>query len=160
MKHLMLSAVSARYTWCPSRSRSHSNGAGAQARGRIAILTNYARKAAPIRHALTADARAIGLTMFDRHIFVDLFWSAGLVDVEQQTQRALRFVATGKPDWNGRRLILRLGGGLADAEDPNHRGARFTLQDPRIAALDGLRYELELHGLAGPMGHLRAFDLE
>ncbi|OMC56564.1 SAM-dependent methyltransferase [Mycobacterium sp. IS-836] len=65
--------------------------------GRIAILTSYAREAAPIRHALTAGARAIGLTMFDRAAFVDLFSSAGLVDIEQQTQRALQFVAAGKP---------------------------------------------------------------
>jgi ubiquinone/menaquinone biosynthesis C-methylase UbiE len=65
--------------------------------GRIAILTSYARDAAPIRHALTAGARAIGLTMFDRAAFVDLFSSVGLVDVEQQTQRAMQFVAAAKP---------------------------------------------------------------
>jgi ubiquinone/menaquinone biosynthesis C-methylase UbiE len=65
--------------------------------GRIAILTSYAREAAPIRHTLTAGARLIGLTMFDRNAFIDLFSSAGLVDVEQQTQRALQFVAAGKP---------------------------------------------------------------
>jgi hypothetical protein len=35
--------------------------------------------------------------MFDRTAFVDLFSSAGLVDVEQQTQRALQFVGAGKP---------------------------------------------------------------
>lgn len=39
--------------------------------GRIAILTSHAHKVAPIRHTLTAGARAIGLTMFD------LFSSAG-----------------------------------------------------------------------------------
>jgi ubiquinone/menaquinone biosynthesis C-methylase UbiE len=65
--------------------------------GRIAILTSYAREAAPIRHALTAGARAIGLTMFDQTAFVDLFSSGGLVDVEQQMQRALQFVAATKP---------------------------------------------------------------
>lgn len=65
--------------------------------GRIAILTSYAPDTAPIRQALTTGARVIGLTMFDRHAFVDLFSSAGLVDIEQQTQRALQFVAAGKP---------------------------------------------------------------
>jgi len=65
--------------------------------GRIAILTSYSGQAPPIRYALTSAARAIGLTMFDRHAFVDLFSSAGLVDVEQHTQRALQFVAAGKP---------------------------------------------------------------
>jgi ubiquinone/menaquinone biosynthesis C-methylase UbiE len=65
--------------------------------GRIAILTSYAGQAFPIRYALTSVASAIGLAMFDRHAFVDLFSSAGLVDVEQQTQRALQFVAAGKP---------------------------------------------------------------
>ena len=65
--------------------------------GRIAILTSYAPDTAPIRYALTTGARVIGLTMFDRRAFVDLFSSAGLVDIEQQTQRALQFVAAGKP---------------------------------------------------------------
>ena len=35
--------------------------------------------------------------MFDRHAFIDLFTSAGLVDVGQQTQRTLQFVTAGKP---------------------------------------------------------------
>jgi len=35
--------------------------------------------------------------MFDRRTFVDLFSSADLVDVEQQTQRVLQFVTAGKP---------------------------------------------------------------
>jgi ubiquinone/menaquinone biosynthesis C-methylase UbiE len=65
--------------------------------GRIAILTSYSGQAAPIRRALTAVADAIGLTMFDGHTFVEEFESAGLVDLEQHTQRALQFVAAGKP---------------------------------------------------------------
>jgi ubiquinone/menaquinone biosynthesis C-methylase UbiE len=65
--------------------------------GRIAILTSYARETAAIRSVLTAGARMIGLRMFDLNDFVDLFSSAGLVDVEQETQRALQFVAAGKP---------------------------------------------------------------
>lgn len=65
--------------------------------GRIAILTSYAGQAAPIRYALAAGASVIGLRMFDRDTFVDLFSSAGLVDIEQQTQRVLQFVAAGKP---------------------------------------------------------------
>ncbi len=46
---------------------------------------------------MTAGARLIGLCMFDRHASVDLFSSAGLVDIELQTQRALQFVSAGKP---------------------------------------------------------------
>lgn len=46
---------------------------------------------------MTAGARVIGLRMFDRHAFVDLFSSAGMVDVEQQTQRSLQFVTARKP---------------------------------------------------------------
>ncbi|MBW0015931.1 MAG: methyltransferase domain-containing protein [Mycobacterium sp.] len=65
--------------------------------GRIAILTSYAGQVPPVRHALSLAASTIGLRMFDRHDFVDLFTSAGLVDIEQQTQRALQFVAAGKP---------------------------------------------------------------
>ncbi len=65
--------------------------------GRIAVLTSYAPEAAPIRYALSTGARVIGLRMFDRQAFVDLFSSAGLVDIEQQIQRALQFVAAGKP---------------------------------------------------------------
>lgn len=65
--------------------------------GRIAILTSYSGQAPPIQYALNAVARAIGLTMFDRHAFVDLFASAGLVDIEQHTQRALQFVTAAKP---------------------------------------------------------------
>jgi ubiquinone/menaquinone biosynthesis C-methylase UbiE len=65
--------------------------------GRIAILTSYAGQAAPIRSALTTVANAIGLAMFDRRAFLDLFSSAGLIDIDQQAQRALQFVAAGKP---------------------------------------------------------------
>jgi len=65
--------------------------------GRAAILTSYAGQSPPVRHAMTASARLIGLRMFDRHAFVDLFTSSGLVDVRQQTQRTLQFVTAGKP---------------------------------------------------------------
>jgi ubiquinone/menaquinone biosynthesis C-methylase UbiE len=65
--------------------------------GRVAILTSYAGQAALARHIMTAGARVIGLRMFDRGAFVDLFTSSGLVDVEQQTQRTLQFVTAGKP---------------------------------------------------------------
>jgi len=68
--------------------------------GRIAILTSCAGQAAPIEKALKAGAGMIGLKMFDRNDFVDLFSSAGLVDIEQETQRALQFVAAGKPPAN------------------------------------------------------------
>jgi ubiquinone/menaquinone biosynthesis C-methylase UbiE len=65
--------------------------------GRMAILTSYAGQLPPLRRAITATAGKIGLRMFDRHEFVDLFSSAGLVDIEQQTQRTLQFVTAGKP---------------------------------------------------------------
>ncbi len=65
--------------------------------GRIAILTTLADEADPLRHVVTGGARLIGVRMFDRHAFVDLFTSAGLVDIEQQAQRVLQFVAAGKP---------------------------------------------------------------
>jgi SAM-dependent methyltransferase len=65
--------------------------------GRIAILTSYAGQAAPVRQIMTGGARVIGLRMFDRHAFVDLLTSCGLIDVEQQTQRTLQFVTAGKP---------------------------------------------------------------
>jgi ubiquinone/menaquinone biosynthesis C-methylase UbiE len=65
--------------------------------GRLAILTSYAGQPTPVRHAMTRSARAIGLRMFDRHAFVDLFTSAGLADVVQQTQRSLQFVTARKP---------------------------------------------------------------
>jgi ubiquinone/menaquinone biosynthesis C-methylase UbiE len=65
--------------------------------GRLAILTSYDGQPTPVRRAASAAARAIGLRMFDRHAFVDLFSSAGLVDVEQQTQRFLQFVTARKP---------------------------------------------------------------
>lgn len=65
--------------------------------GRIAILTSYSGQAPPIRYALSTVARAIGLTMFDGHAFVDLFAAAGLVDIEQHAQRALQFVTAAKP---------------------------------------------------------------
>lgn len=65
--------------------------------GRIAILTSYAPEPAAVRHAMTVIARSIGLTVFDRRAFVDLFSSAGLIDIEQQTQRAVQFVVAAKP---------------------------------------------------------------
>ena len=64
--------------------------------GRLAILTSYSGQPAPVRQAMTAGARVIGLRMFDRHAFVDLFSSAGLIDVEQQTHRSLQFVTARK----------------------------------------------------------------
>lgn len=66
--------------------------------GRIAILTSYAGQPPPINLALNATARLIGLTMFDKDAFVDLFAEAGLTDVEQHAQRALQFVTATKPE--------------------------------------------------------------
>jgi ubiquinone/menaquinone biosynthesis C-methylase UbiE len=63
---------------------------------RVAILTSYAGQPTPVRHAMTRGARVIGLRMFDRHAFGELFTSAGLADVEQQTQRTLQFVTARK----------------------------------------------------------------
>jgi SAM-dependent methyltransferase len=65
--------------------------------GRVAILTSCVAQAAPVRYAMTAISRIFGVHMFDRHVFVDLFTASGLVDIEQQTQRVLQFVAAGKP---------------------------------------------------------------
>ncbi len=65
--------------------------------GRIAVLTSYVSDVPLLRRALSTGAGLIGLTMFDRRAFVDLFTSAGLVEVEQHTQRALQFVAATKP---------------------------------------------------------------
>lgn len=65
--------------------------------GRAAILTSCAREEPPIRQAMAVGASFIGLRMFERSAFVDLFSKAGLVDIEQHTQRALQFVAAGKP---------------------------------------------------------------
>ncbi|CDO90592.1 SAM-dependent methyltransferase [Mycobacterium triplex] len=65
--------------------------------GRIAILTSYAPQAAAVRRPMTAIARSIGLRVFGRGDFVDLFSSAGLVDIEQQTQRAVQFVVAANP---------------------------------------------------------------
>jgi ubiquinone/menaquinone biosynthesis C-methylase UbiE len=69
--------------------------------GRVAILTSYSGQSAPVRQVTAAGARVIGLRMFDRHEFVNLFTSSGLVDVEQQTQRTLQFVTGGKPRRRG-----------------------------------------------------------
>jgi SAM-dependent methyltransferase len=65
--------------------------------GRIAILTSCYGEPQALRHLQTAVAGSIGLRMFDRRDFVDLFSEAGLVDVEQHAQRALQFVAAAKP---------------------------------------------------------------
>src|SRR5579875_541186 len=65
--------------------------------GRLAILTSHAPETPGIRYALAAGASIIGLRMFERDTFVDLFTTAGLIDVEQHTQRALQFVTAAKP---------------------------------------------------------------
>lgn len=65
--------------------------------GRVAILTSYASRIPPVRYATKASAKAIGLRLFDRDVFVDLFAKSGLVDIEQQIQRNLQFVTAGKP---------------------------------------------------------------
>jgi hypothetical protein len=64
--------------------------------GRLAILTSYNGQPTPVQRATATVTDAIGLRMFDRHAFVDLFSSTGLVDVEQQTQRFLQFVTARK----------------------------------------------------------------
>jgi ubiquinone/menaquinone biosynthesis C-methylase UbiE len=69
--------------------------------GRVAILTSYDGQSAPVRRTLTAAARVIGLRMFDRHAFVNLLTSSGLVDVEQRAQRSLQFVTAGRPGPHG-----------------------------------------------------------
>ncbi len=65
--------------------------------GRIAILTSCESSVAAVRLVSSAVADAIGLTMFDEHTFVDLFDSAGLVDVRQDIQRVLQYVTATKP---------------------------------------------------------------
>ncbi|UMB70659.1 class I SAM-dependent methyltransferase [Mycobacterium paraterrae] len=66
--------------------------------GRIAILTSHASHIPPVRYATKASAGAIGIRMFDRQVFVDLFAEAGLVDIDQQIQRHLQFVTAGKAE--------------------------------------------------------------
>jgi SAM-dependent methyltransferase len=66
--------------------------------GRVAILTSYASRIPPIRYATKAGAGAIGLRLFDRDVFVDIFAEAGLDDIGQQIQRHLQFVTAAKPD--------------------------------------------------------------
>ena len=46
---------------------------------------------------MAVGAGVIGVRMFERSAFVDLFSSAGLVDIEQHTQRALQFVTASNP---------------------------------------------------------------
>jgi ubiquinone/menaquinone biosynthesis C-methylase UbiE len=65
--------------------------------GRVAILTSYASRIPAIRYATEASAKVIGLRLFDRDVFVDLFSDAGLVDIEQQIQRNLQFVTAARP---------------------------------------------------------------
>ena len=65
--------------------------------GRLAILTTCESSVAPVRLVTAPVADAIGLTMFDEHTFVDLFDSAGLVDVHQDIQRFLQYVTATKP---------------------------------------------------------------
>lgn len=65
--------------------------------GRVAILTSYRSGFAPARVVTAPAAAVVGLRMFDKDTFVDLFTSAGLVDVHQDTQRALQYVTATKP---------------------------------------------------------------
>ncbi len=67
-------------------------------RGRIAVLTSCAQDKRPIRQAMALGAGVIGVRMFERSAFIDLFSSAGLVDIEQHTQRALQFVTASKAE--------------------------------------------------------------
>lgn len=64
--------------------------------GRIAILTSCTSSVAPIRYATAPAAAAIGLRVFPKDTFVDLFSSAGLVDVCQEIQRAVQYVTAAK----------------------------------------------------------------
>jgi SAM-dependent methyltransferase len=64
--------------------------------GRIAVLTSCAQGRPPIPQALAVGAGIIGVRMFERSAFIDFFSSAGLLDIEQHTQRALQFVTASK----------------------------------------------------------------
>ncbi|HXR41806.1 MAG TPA: methyltransferase domain-containing protein [Acidothermaceae bacterium] len=65
--------------------------------GRIAILTSCSQDFAPIRYATEAAAGVVGLRIFDKHTFVDMFTSAGLVEIHQEIQRSLQYVTAAKP---------------------------------------------------------------
>ena len=60
--------------------------------GRIAILITCTSSRPPDRYATVPVAHIVGLRMFDKETFVELFTSAGLVDVQQESQRALQYV--------------------------------------------------------------------
>jgi SAM-dependent methyltransferase len=66
--------------------------------GRVAILTSYVSRIPPVRYVSKASAKVIGLRLFDRDAFVDLFRDGGLTDIEQQIQRNLQFVTAAKPE--------------------------------------------------------------
>ncbi|WIM85778.1 methyltransferase domain-containing protein [Candidatus Mycobacterium wuenschmannii] len=65
--------------------------------GRVAILTSYVSRVPGLRQVSEASAKVIGLRLFDRETFVDLFREAGLTGIEQEIQRNLQFVAADKP---------------------------------------------------------------
>lgn len=65
--------------------------------GRVAILTSYVSRVPALREVSIAAAKGIGLRLFDRDAFTDLFAEAGLIDIDQQVQRNMQFVTAGKP---------------------------------------------------------------
>ncbi|HZQ33151.1 MAG TPA: methyltransferase domain-containing protein [Mycobacterium sp.] len=65
--------------------------------GRIAILTSCQSGFAPARLVTTPAAAVVGLRMFDHDTFVDMFASAGLIDIHQDIQRAMQYVTATKP---------------------------------------------------------------
>ncbi len=81
--------------------------------------------------------------------------SAGLVDVEQQGAARVAVCRRQKA-----RRITRYVAALHTPRIRNERRVLFALHDPWVAAVHALRRQLEHRRLAGPLGHLRAFDLE
>ncbi|MBJ8347824.1 methyltransferase domain-containing protein [Antrihabitans sp. YC2-6] len=65
--------------------------------GRIAIMTSYTREHPLISTPLTLGARTVGVRMFDRTTFTDIFADAGLTEIEQEIHGVAQFVTATKP---------------------------------------------------------------
>ncbi|MEU1985947.1 methyltransferase domain-containing protein [Nocardia sp. NPDC019395] len=67
--------------------------------GRLAVTTSY-RPDNPIGELTRHTAAVSGLRMFDGRIFPELFASAGLVDIDQQTHRFFQYITASRPETN------------------------------------------------------------
>ena len=65
--------------------------------GRIAIMTSYGRKLAPVKTVLRIGSERVGVRMFEKDTFTSRFEQASMKEIEQDIRGLAQFVCATKP---------------------------------------------------------------